>query len=109
MAALSVPVVAYALLEQTDGYSPDALKARVGALLEMVPQANRVIKADAIDFELGRAIAGLVARQIIEMRDGKWQMVEGQAPVLQFYANSIAHFLPENAALAQEISAPAGS
>lgn len=109
MPVLSVPVVAYALLEQTDGYSPDALKARVGALLEMVPQANRVIKADAIDFELGRAIAGLVARQIIEMRDGKWQMVEGQAPVLQFYANSITHFLPENAALAQEISAPAGS
>ena len=76
MPVLSVPVVAYALLEQTDGYSPDALKARVGALLEMVPQANRVIKADAIEFELGRAIAGLVARQIIEMRD--WKMAHGR-------------------------------
>jgi glycerol-3-phosphate O-acyltransferase len=109
MPVLAVPVLSYAMLTHPGGLSPDALTARVTEIFALVPQDNRVVRADNLDFELGRAIKGLLARDVIQLQDGIWKIGADQEPLLRFYASSIAHFLPDHAALANDFAASAGS
>lgn len=99
MPVLSVPVVCTALLAQ-NGLTPEAMRVAAADLLAQVPEGNRVVTPDTLHKEVLRAISGLKARGLIEMREGAWYVADGQRPVLQFYANSIAHFLGGDAALA---------
>jgi glycerol-3-phosphate O-acyltransferase len=77
-----------------------SVRARAAAVFETVPQANRVVQKEDETKELGRALSGLRARKLIEQSGEEWRIVADQEPVLRFYANSIVHLLPENAASA---------
>nr|WP_303626407.1 1-acyl-sn-glycerol-3-phosphate acyltransferase [Roseovarius sp. M141] len=112
MPVLYVPMVAHTLLRSGDAMDSTALAAQVAHILQTV-QGDPPPPED-IASGVARASATLAARDaIIEGVDG-WQIAPEGAPLLTYYANSIAHFLPDadasdDAAGAKEISAPAGS
>jgi glycerol-3-phosphate O-acyltransferase len=60
--------------------------------LEQVPLPNRVIRPERLAFEMDRAMAGLLARGLVQEQGDAWSIAPDQQPVLRFYANSIAHF-----------------
>jgi glycerol-3-phosphate O-acyltransferase len=97
MPVLAVPVVCQVLLK-ADGLNDDDLKQAAGALFDKLPQANRVVGQADMATEVTRALGGLAARQLIKKRKGVWHIQPDQASVLQFYASSIDHFSPNNAA-----------
>ena len=86
-----VPLIARALLNDAR-LSPEQLVDQVAALLAQVPEANRVIKPQKVQMEVDRALKGLVDRDVVALKDGVWTIGAENAPILQFYANSIAHF-----------------
>lgn len=100
MPVLSVPLISYALLSRGRA-SRDDLRAQVKTLLAQVPQDNQAVDKAQIDLELARALEGMQSRGLITSENGLWVPVADQTAVLQFYANSIAHFLPPIAALAK--------
>ncbi len=102
-----VPVISHVML--AGDRTPEELLQAVAQVFAAVPQANRVVAEADSAAEVARAVEGLEGRGLIVKNDGQWTVPVDQRPVLQFYANSIAHFLGEDAAPAQEISAPAGS
>ncbi|MEX1234616.1 MAG: 1-acyl-sn-glycerol-3-phosphate acyltransferase [Roseovarius sp.] len=119
MPLLCVPMVARALL-RSDAPLNDA--ALVGELHCMQQSGGADIPLiDDIEAEAARACATLMARGAIAKGAEGWTVAEGGAPLLAYYAASIAHLLPggapetvqadpsEDAALAPDISAPAGS
>ena len=108
MPVLGVPVVCRVLLS-AGPLEETALKAEAAALFAQVPEGNRVIKEDQMIPELERALEGLAKRQLIVKRDGCWHVTPGEEPVLAFYANSIAQFFDDDAAVAKYLSASAGS
>ncbi len=108
MPVLTVPIICTAL--RRDGpMAPDALRAAVETVIAAVPHQNLALNADKLETELARACDHMRRHGMIHQQDGVWRISTGQEDVAQFYANSIAHFLPRNAATAKEISAPAGS
>lgn len=108
MPVLAVPAVCWVLLQH--GKMRDAdLRAQVDQLFARIPDANRLFEGDALQLEIDRAITGLAARELIARSGETWQVAAEQEPVVAFYANSIAHFVADDAADAKENSAPAGS
>ncbi len=100
MPVLAVPTVARALLSE-DGVDDETLQKRSIEILNAVPQACRVVAEDQMSQEIGRALKGLAGRELIEKRDGVWHILPEQQLVLQFYANSIAHYFDGDAATAK--------
>lgn len=100
MPVLAVPLLATALLEMPKA-SGDDLKKHAGFLLDQVPEGNRVIKPDTLSFEIDRALSELAARDLVKLEAGVWITDADDTPVLAFYANSIAHLLTGNAAVAK--------
>ena len=96
-----VPLMAQALLDAPEGVSEAALCDAVRGLLRQVPETNRVIALDAVEMEVSRALKGLQGRELVQIVDGYLRVVEGEEAVLRFYANSIAHFLMADAAVAK--------
>ncbi|WP_324753051.1 1-acyl-sn-glycerol-3-phosphate acyltransferase [Roseovarius sp. Pro17] len=107
MPMLCVPMVARALLHRDAPMDKAALVAEVQDMLRSSARTTPLIQD--IPTGVAQACAALEGREAIEQNDGGWIMAEGGAPLLTYYANSVTHLLPANAALAQEISAPAGS
>ncbi|NNE51048.1 MAG: glycerol-3-phosphate acyltransferase [Sulfitobacter sp.] len=103
-----VPLIAQSLLRKGP-LTSDALIRSVGDLLRAVPQQNRVIKPDSVAHEVKRAMKGLAERRLVKEDEGEWSVVPGEEDVLQFYANSILHLLPQDAAPAKEPAAVARS
>lgn len=100
MPVLIVPVLAHVILGAKR--IPQAQLAQsVAEIFHRVPERNRVVQPEREVVETERALQGLVKRGLIEELDGKWQPRPGQEPVLQFYANSIAHLLEADAAIAK--------
>jgi glycerol-3-phosphate O-acyltransferase len=99
MPVLIVPLIAQALL-LCEGQSPDALKDTVAELLAQTPQSNHAVNVNELEMEVARATTGLTDRGVIVLRDGVWMIGPDERPVLQFYANSILHFSPGDAACA---------
>ena len=95
-----VPLICHVLLER-GGLDDTALEAQIRDAMALVPEHNLVVKTDGLTREIGRRMKGLEDRELIERRDGLWQVTSGQEPVLRFYANSIAHFLQGDAAAAK--------
>ncbi|NNK16632.1 MAG: glycerol-3-phosphate acyltransferase [Sulfitobacter sp.] len=96
-----VPVIAHVLLEG-DGITDAKLLEKAATVLSQVPEGNRVIKPENLKHEMSRALKGLKARQLITESGDIWRIASDQRPVLQFYANSIAHFFEkDNAAEAK--------
>lgn len=113
MPVLGVPLVATALLEQSP-LTATALETSVAKLIAVIPEQNIAINRDALSKEVTRACGHMRLHGLIEERDSQWHVMEGQEDATQFYANSIAHYLPSdnnpaNAATAKQLSAPAGS
>ena len=109
MPVLVVPLIARVLLRAEGPLPGEALLRQVAETLEQMPARNRVPKPEVLPERLARATARLQKRSVISEGDVGWQIVEGQEAVLGFYANSIAHFAPDDAAPAAEIAASAGS
>lgn len=95
-----VPLIAQVLLTQK-AMDTGGLVDQVALLMGQIPTKNQVPKPDVLRFEVDRAVQGLAAREIILDTDGVWHIAPGQEAVVRFYANSIQHFVPENAATAK--------
>ncbi|WP_093743311.1 1-acyl-sn-glycerol-3-phosphate acyltransferase [Sulfitobacter delicatus] len=109
MPVLVVPLIARVMLRERAPMSDEELLRQVSEALEQMPARNRVPKPDVLPERVSRATARLKKRGVISQSAAGWQIVEGQEAVLAFYANSIAHFTPANAAPAAENAASAGS
>ena len=103
-----VPIIAHVML-QGEILDTDGITAAARDLLTRVPSENRVVKPATLHEEVRIAVSQMSGRGLIFSHEGHWRIAEGQSRVLRFYANSIAHFLRENAAEAIEISATARS
>lgn len=113
MPVLGVPLVA-TVMGRTAPIDAPALQAAVAALIPDFPAHNIAIDQTDIAKEVRRACGHMKQHGLIEERDNAWHIKDGQSDAMQFYANSIAHYLPldhdpENAAPAQHLSATAGS
>ncbi len=108
MPVLSVPLISTVLLEG-QALETQALLDRAAQLLGQVPLANRAVDASELETELRQALNGLRARGVVLCEKSTWRANPEEVAVLRFYANSIAHLLPENAAPALNVSAPARS
>lgn len=108
MPVLSVPLISVVLLKG-GAMSTQKLLARATDLLTQVPLVNRAIDTAELEAELRRALDGLRTRGVIVEDHDEWHANPDEAAVLRFYANSIAHLLPDHAAPASEISAAARS
>ncbi len=113
MPVLGVPLTATALMAEGPLAAAD-LEAAVAKLIPLMPAQNVAIDTGAISKEVARACRHMMQHGLIEHRDGTWHVMEGEQDAVQFYANSIAHFLPSghnpsNAAGAKQLSALAGS
>ncbi|UWR21671.1 1-acyl-sn-glycerol-3-phosphate acyltransferase [Sulfitobacter sp. S190] len=114
MPVLGVPLVA-TVLQQQGALPVMKLEAAVAAVMAHLPEQNLAVDTENLGKEVARACRHMHQHGLIEERDGAWQVIDGQQDAVQFYANSIAHFLPaaadppDDAADAKEISAPAGS
>ncbi|WP_138935639.1 1-acyl-sn-glycerol-3-phosphate acyltransferase [Roseovarius arcticus] len=107
MPMLCVPMVSRALLQSTSPLDDAALIAEAQGMLKARSEAPVMI-AD-IAAGVAKACEMLAARDAITGSDAGWSMTPEGAPLLRYYANSIAHLLPHDAAPALELSAPAGS
>mgnify|MGYP001800649622 CR=1 FL=1 len=113
MPVLGVPLVATAL-GRAAPLDTATLEAAVTDLITDLPAQNIAIDLSDITKEVRRACRHMHQHGMIEEHDGQWHIKEGQAEAVQFYANSIAHYLPagnnpSNAASAKQLSATAGS
>jgi len=100
MPVMTVPLVAQIMLAKKS-VSRDQLLDAVGSLLRQIPTKNRVPQLATLEVEVDRALLGLESRGIVSKLEDVWQIDAAQAPVLQFYANSIQQFMPDNAAVAK--------
>ncbi|MDD9722990.1 1-acyl-sn-glycerol-3-phosphate acyltransferase [Sulfitobacter sp. PR48] len=108
MPVLSVPLISTVLLEG-QALETQALLDRAAQVLGQVPLANRAVDASELETELRQALNGLRARGVVLCDQSIWRANPEEVAVLRFYANSIAHLLPENAAPALDVSATARS
>jgi len=111
MPMLCVPMVARALLRSGAPMNEAALAGEVRGMLSV--GGADIPLVDDVGAGVARACAALSARAAIRQGEGGWTLAEGGAPLLAYYAASIAHLLPAepplDAAVASDLSAPAGS
>ena len=108
---LAVPLVARVILENAP-LTRVEVELKLGDLMEALPESSQHLPRDSRAVAAESALAQLLARGIVTDVDDSIRVVPGQAPLLEFYANSIRHHFSDTAhdsATAKEISAPAGS
>lgn len=113
MPVLGVPLVATALLAKGP-LGVMELEAEVALLLAQMPESSIEVSTHDLTGEVERACGHMKQHSLIDQTDGDWSVQAGQETAVSFYANSIAHYLPDArdpdfAARAKEISALAGS
>ncbi|HYD58091.1 MAG TPA: 1-acyl-sn-glycerol-3-phosphate acyltransferase [Burkholderiales bacterium] len=99
--AAIVPVVPVALMAQAFAQAPDVerseleLKAQAGSILESLAArgAHVYVPRGDLDYALGVGLRMLRLRRLVEEHDGLYRVNPGEAPLISFYANSIAHHL----------------
>jgi glycerol-3-phosphate O-acyltransferase len=97
-----VPVVPVALIATVfvargeRGISAIELKAEVEQLLERLEAAGAKIYIPRrdLDYAVTVGLRMLTLRRLVAERDGIFQAESAELPMLRYYANSIAHFLP---------------
>jgi glycerol-3-phosphate O-acyltransferase len=94
MPVLGVPLVA-TVLGARGALGESDLVAQVNHLLGQLPAKSVVLDGDDIAGEVAQACRHMAQHGLIEHRSGIWHVMEGQDAAVQFYANSIAHYLPE--------------
>jgi glycerol-3-phosphate O-acyltransferase len=77
------------------------LKARVHALVEALDAAGAKVYVPRkdMDYAVTVGLRMLVLRRVVEEEDGLYRLNPGQRVLLRYYANSIAHLLPESLSL----------
>jgi glycerol-3-phosphate O-acyltransferase len=113
MPVLGVPLVA-TVLTKKGPLGVMEMEAAVAILLARLPARSIEVNTEALSREVTRSCRHMHQHGLIAQRDGVWSIMDGQETAVQFYANSIAHYLPEghndaDAATAKQLSAPAGS
>ena len=112
MPVLAVPVVCHVLSGAGSGagrISDAALRRGAVEILGSVSSSGRVVKPADVEPEIDRAIAGLVNREILIRQGNHWEIAPEEEAIVTFYANSIAHYFEDDAAVAKPVSATAGS
>ena len=110
---LPVPLVAHVLVQDlARARSEFELKAEVGALVRQLEAAGArlyVPRADW-DYAVGAGLRMLVQRHLVREVQGIFTPDEREAPLLHYYANSIAHLLREPASDARSaVTKPASA
>jgi glycerol-3-phosphate O-acyltransferase len=91
-----VPLIASVLLESKDKpISELELKSGVERLIEKLEArgAHVYIPRKDLDYAITVGLRMLTLRRLVGNRDGLYRALPGQAPLLAYYANSIAHLL----------------
>jgi glycerol-3-phosphate O-acyltransferase len=94
MPVLGVPLVATALLAK-GALKVMELEAEVALLLAEIPLQSVAVDQDNISGEVTRACLHMLQHGLINQVDGEWRVMDGQEIAVQFYANSIGHYLSE--------------
>ena len=95
---LPVPLVAAVILANGEaGLSELELKARVSTLIERLEAAgaHTYVPRQDFDYAVGVGLRMLTLRHLVEESDGLYTPSRVELPALRYYANSIAHFLPQ--------------
>jgi len=95
--ALPVPLVATVLLDSPDPLTSLEIHLRTQALSRRIQASGGHVYVPRTDEEYATAVGlrALSLRHLVEERDGAFSPVNAEIPVLQYYANSIRHLLPE--------------
>lgn len=91
---LPVPLVATALLQAGEGGLTELeLKAEVVQLMRRLAAdgAKVYLPRDDEDYAITTGIRMLTLRRLVERRDGRLRIAAGEAALVAYYANSIAH------------------
>jgi glycerol-3-phosphate O-acyltransferase len=107
MPMLCVPMVARALLRSGAPMDEAALTAEAHQMLRS--GGTDLPLVDDVGAGVVRACTALAQRGAIAKGPDGWALAAGGAPLLGYYAASVAHLLPGDAAPALSIAAPAGS
>jgi glycerol-3-phosphate O-acyltransferase len=101
MPVLEVPLMCRVVLEADKPMSADAMLSEIRSMAIQctgkVPQAD----SDGFGAMVEQARLHLEHRKIIQSGAQGWTLNEDERHVARFYANSISHFFPENAASAK--------
>ena len=95
---LPVPLVATVLLQQQGERSIDELelKSAVAMLVQRLQAADAhlYLPRSDWDYAVSAGLRMLVQRHLVDAADGLYRARATEAPLLRYYANSIAHLLP---------------
>jgi len=91
---LPVPLVARALLLADGPIGRDALAVEIGCMLKELPRAQLYLPEGDPEHTVRSGVQILRDRGLIEDLSGTLSPVEGERPVLAYYAASIAHLFP---------------
>ncbi|MBS1110609.1 MAG: glycerol-3-phosphate acyltransferase, partial [Anaeromyxobacteraceae bacterium] len=96
--ALPVPLVATVLLDSEDPLPSLEVHRRTQALARRIQAAGGHVYVPRTDEEYATAVGlrALSLRRLIVEREGGFAPAPEEVPVLQYYANSIRHLLPED-------------
>jgi glycerol-3-phosphate O-acyltransferase len=96
---LPVPLVASVLLrDPARAWSSFELKAEVGRLVGDLQAggAHLYLPRGDWDYAIDAGLRMLSLRHLIDQADGVYRLREAELPLLRYYANSIAHLLPDS-------------
>ncbi len=92
MPVLGVPLVASVLADKGP-LNVMELEAEVAQLLTQMPPQSVALDEDNLSGEVARACRHMHQHGLIEQIDSEWRALSGQEKAVEFYANSIAHYL----------------
>ena len=104
---LPVPLVATVLLQAPAGGLSDLeIKAAAAALVQRLQTvgAHLYLPRSDWDYAIGAGLRMLNQRHLVRQQDGLFSVAPGEAPLLAYYANSIAHLLEGGATMAAKAS-----
>ena len=91
---LPVPLVAWLVLNN-DPLSRADLQNKFQNILQVLPAANVHIPRDDPEYTVDVGLRQLIERKILLENDGFYRIDPDQREILEFYANSIQHLMPE--------------
>jgi glycerol-3-phosphate O-acyltransferase len=101
---LPVPLVATVLLAQGErGLDELELKSAVATLVQRLGAAGAhlYVPRGDWDYAVSAGLRMLTLRHLVDHADGLYRVRAGEAALLRYYANSIAHLLPPAATVAE--------
>ncbi len=101
MPYLFVPILSRVMLNATGPLDREAMLDAVRTSITESSAPAPLVSRDAFPGVLTRARISMERRGMIRKSGDVWEMVEAERALLTFYANSIAHFYPKDAARAK--------